>query len=221
VGANRRLLGGFLDEVARGPAVLVGNSMGGYLALAEAAAEPAKVSSLVLVDPAVPLARGGGFDARVTALFAALALPVVGELLMHLRNRSPERAVRDLLGLCCVDPSLVADHVLAAHLALARERASYGRVVAHDFLVAQRSLVARLVRPRRFFAMVASIPCPALIVQGDRDRLVRVANTRALAAARPDWQLEVFPGVGHVPQLEAAERFVATVGAWLERQPRA
>jgi len=221
IGANRRLLGRFLDEVAHGRAVLVGNSMGGYLALAEAAAEPAKVSSLVLVGPAVPIARGGGFDARVTAMFAAMSIPFLGELALHLRSRSPERAVQDLLALCCVDPSLIPDHVREAHVALARERASYGSVAARDFLAAQRSLVARLLQPRRFFRMVASIRCPALIVQGERDRLVRLASARALAAARPDWQLEVFPGVGHVPQLEAAARFVETVGAWLQRQPNA
>src|SRR4051812_46724805 len=42
---NRLLLGRFLDEVARGPATLIGNSMGGYLSIATAAAWPTKVSS--------------------------------------------------------------------------------------------------------------------------------------------------------------------------------
>src|SRR5512144_1647563 len=48
VGANRALIGRFLDEVAGERAVLVGNSMGGYLCLAEAAAEPDRIASLVL-----------------------------------------------------------------------------------------------------------------------------------------------------------------------------
>lgn len=218
VGANRRLLGRFLDEVVIEPAVLVGNSMGGYLVLAEAAAEPAKATSLVLVDPAVPIARGGAFDPQVLALFTAMAIPVVGELLMRLRTRSPEKAVSQMLALVCADPSIVDADVLEAHVALARERSSYGGVVGRDFLAAQRSLMMRLVRRRRFFDMVATIACPALIVQGDRDRLVRLANARALAAARPDWELEVIEGVGHVPQLEAPERFIAIVGAWLSNR---
>ncbi|MFL5423958.1 MAG: alpha/beta fold hydrolase, partial [Myxococcales bacterium] len=65
VGNNRRVLGRFLDAVAREPAVLVGNSMGGYLSIAEAAAEPGKIESIVLVNPAVPLAPGARFDPRV------------------------------------------------------------------------------------------------------------------------------------------------------------
>ena len=43
--------------------------------------------------------------------------------------------------------------------------------------------------------MVGAIRAPALVIQGDRDRLVPPAGARALAAARPDWRLEVLGGV--------------------------
>ena len=222
VGANRKLLGRFLDTVAREPAVLMGNSMGGYLSLAEAAAEPQKVASLVLVDPAVPLAPGPRFDPGVTAMFFAMAMPVVGGALMLRRHRrGPEQGVRDILSLCCVDPSRVAREVFDAHVELARERAVEGRVNGRDFLAAQRSLMVRLMRRRHFYAMVATIRAEALIVQGDRDRLVRIEAARALAAARPDWRFEVLEGVGHVPQLEAPDRFLAVVEPWLERRAAA
>jgi pimeloyl-ACP methyl ester carboxylesterase len=39
-----------------------------------------------------------------------------------------------------------------------------------------------------------------------------------MVALRPDWTLAVFDGVGHVPQLEAPDRFVATTLAWLDAQ---
>lgn len=214
VGANRRLLGRFLEEVARAPAVLVGNSMGGYLALAEAAAEPEKVSSLVLVDPAVPNTRVRSWDPLVFALFTAYALPGVGAALMRWRGRrGPERLVRDTLALCCVDASRVASEVVRAHVELARER--HGPQAGRDFLAAQRSLMARLIRYRRFYAMVAGIRARALIVQGALDRLVRLEAARALAQVRPDWRFEVLEGVGHVPQLEAPERFLAAVEPWI------
>jgi len=219
VEANRRLLGRFLDEIAREPAVLVGNSMGGYIVLTEAAAEPDKVAALVLVDPAVPRAPGAPFDRRVLAFFAGLVLPGFGAAMMRRRARlGPEHAVRETLAMCCVDPSRVDQDVVAAHIELARERAGYGSVVGRDFLVAVRSLTARLVRPKRFFAMVETIRAPALIVEGERDRLVRVEAARALAAARPDWQIEVLPDIGHVPQLEAPERFLAVVEPWLRER---
>jgi pimeloyl-ACP methyl ester carboxylesterase len=216
VGANRQLLGRFVEEVARAPAVLIGNSMGGYISLAEAAAEPDKVAGLVLVDPAVPRAPGAGFDRGVVAFFAGVLLPGVGGALMRRRaRRGPLQNVRDTLALCCVDPARVDPEVFAAHVALARERAAFGPVVGRDFLDAVRSLTAALIRRRQFYAMVATIRAPALIVQGERDRLVRVEAARALAAARPDWQLEVLDDVGHVPQLETPARFLAVVEPWL------
>jgi pimeloyl-ACP methyl ester carboxylesterase len=219
VGANRRLVGAFLDEVAREPAVLMGNSMGGYLSIAEAAAEPAKVSSLVLVNAALPMADRATFDRRVFAWFMGMALPGVGAALMRVRaRRGPEQMVRDVLRLCCVDPSRVAPEVVEAHVALARERLGYGRVVGKDFLAAQRSLMARLFRRKRFERMVATVRAPALILQGDRDRLVQLASARALAALRTDWQLAVLEGIGHVPQLEAPERFLDAVVPWLRRR---
>ena len=216
VRANRRLLGRFLEKVVGERAVLVGNSMGGFLAIAEAAREPERVSGLVLVAPAVPLARGARLDARVLALFAGLALPFVGTALIRRRaRRGPEQSVRDLLALCCVDPSRIAADVLEAHVALARERAMHGAAVGDDFLSAARSLTVALARRAQFFERVRAVKAPALIVQGANDRLVRVEAARALAAARPDWRLEVLDDVGHVPQLEAPERFLAVVEPWL------
>jgi pimeloyl-ACP methyl ester carboxylesterase len=215
VDANRRMLGRFLEEVAREPAVLVGNSMGGYLSLAAAAAEPGMVASLVLVDPAVPIAPGAVFDKHVLALFAALALPLVGGAVTRWRRRrGPEQSVGDILALCCVDPARITRDVYQAHVELARERElspDYGRA----FLAAQRSLMARLVRRRHFRRMIRRVRAPALIVHGQRDRLVRVEAARALLTARPDWRLEVLDDIGHVPQLEAPERFLALVEPWV------
>ena len=218
VGKNQQLLGRFLAAVAGEPAVLVGNSMGGYLSIAEAAAEPERVAGLVLVDPAVPLVLGAGFDLEVLALFAARATPGVGGALMRRRRLGdPERAVRGLLSLCCVDAGRIAADVVAAHVELTRVRHGQGAQVGRDFLEAQRSLVGALVRRGAFHRMVAAVRAPTLIVQGERDRLVRVAAVRAVAAARPDWQLEVLADLGHVPQLEAPERFLAVVEPWLRR----
>ncbi len=221
VDANRALLGRVVAAVAGGPAILVGNSMGGYISLNLAAAEPDKVAGLVLVAPAIPRVAGAGFDHQVTAFFAGVLLPGVAWALMRRRaRRTPEQNVRETLALCCVDSSLVDPEVVAAHIALARERVAYGPAVGRDFLEAVRSLTAGLVRPRRFYRMVSTIRAPALLVQGDRDRLVRVEAVRALAAARPDWQLEVFENVGHVPQLETPARFLGVVEPWLRARQR-
>jgi len=103
---------------------------------------------------------------------------------------------------------------------MARERQAMPWAQA-AFLAAARSIMGVLARRRRLHALIAEIEAPTLIIQGTEDRLVPLAASRATAALRRDWSLAVFDGVGHVPQLEALERFVETVVAWLEGRGRA
>ncbi len=71
VRANQRLLGRFIDQVVGEPAILVGNSMGGMIALLEAADHPRRAAALVLVDPAMPRARGVRLDFEGARVLAA------------------------------------------------------------------------------------------------------------------------------------------------------
>ena len=214
---HRDLLGRFLASVVAGPAIVVGNSMGGLLAMMEAAAEPARVSHLILAGPAQPTPRRGRIDLEVLAVFATYATPWLGAWYMRRRaaRLGPEGLVREMLRLCCVDPSRVAPDVRAAHVALAAERLARMPWATDVFLDATRSLLSALRRRRRFFAMVDRVAAPCLIIQGAGERLVPVAASRELARRRPDWTLEVFDGIGHVPQLEASGRFVETAERWL------
>ena len=105
VGANRALLDRFLGASCAEPAVLVGNSMGGLIALMEASLRPDKVAALVLVGPAQPRPLLAAVDWMVVATFAAYAMPLVGESFVRWRARllGPEGVVRQTLALCCVD----------------------------------------------------------------------------------------------------------------------
>jgi len=221
VDANRGLLDRFLDAVADGPAILVGNSMGGLIAMMEAAGQPAKVTRLVLVGPAQPRPTATLIDPLVALNFAAYAFPGVGETLMRWRaaRLGPEGLVRQTLALCCADPACLPPDVVAAHVAMARERQAMPWAQT-AFLEAARSMMVVLARRGRMHALIAAIEAPTLIVQGTKDRLVPLAASRATAALRPDWSLAVFEGVGHVPQLEAPERFVETVLGWLDGKGR-
>jgi pimeloyl-ACP methyl ester carboxylesterase len=46
-------------------------------------------------------------------------------------------------------------------------------------------------------ALLHRLKVPVLILQGDADKNVSVADAQTLAAARPDATLKVFPGVNH------------------------
>jgi len=218
VGANRALLDRFLDTTCDEPAVLVGNSMGGLISLMQAALHPEKVAALVLVGPAQPRPLLAATDWRIVATFAAYAMPMIGETFVRWRARllGPEGVVRQTLDLCCVDASRISPEVFAAHVALAEERASAMPWAAEAFLGAARSVVSRTMRTSWFADLVCAVKAPTLLVQGDADRLVPVMASRGLAERRPDWRLEVLPGIGHVPQLEAPDHFVDLLGAWLD-----
>src|SRR2546430_11006033 len=123
VHANRILLDRFLEAVAAGPVVLVGNSMGGLVAMMEAALAPERVAGLVLVAPAPPRSAAAPMDRTVAALFLH-ALPGLGQLALRRPARllGPAGQVRSTLALCCADAPRVAPEVVAAHVALAPER---------------------------------------------------------------------------------------------------
>jgi glycerol-3-phosphate dehydrogenase len=218
VNANRALLDRFLDTVIGGPAILVGNSMGGLIALSEAAVSPAKVAGLVLVAPAQPRLSGMRVDPAVRLVFTLYAIPGVGE--WYLRRRAARLGaaglVTDIMRLCCVDPSRVPTDVVAAHVQLASERLASMPWANEALLVAARSLLWELRDRRRFQALVPRVTQPTLLIQGTGDRLVPLAASQALAKSRPDWTFEVFDGIGHVPQLEAPRQFVDVVTRWLD-----
>jgi pimeloyl-ACP methyl ester carboxylesterase len=96
-----------------------------------------------------------------------------------------------------------------------RRRRGHGWAIP-SFLEADRSIARYVLRPRRFTGLIHKISAPTLLVHGSEDRLVSVDSARWAAAQRPDWTYREIEGVGHVPMLEAAERFVDLVTDWLE-----
>jgi pimeloyl-ACP methyl ester carboxylesterase len=222
VHGNQELLHRFLTEVAGTPAVLVGNSMGGLISVLQTDARPETVAGLVLVDPALPVGVRARPHPLVALIFATYAVPAVGRTLMTRRQlvRSTEQQAMDVLRLCTVNPSRIPEEVVAAHLALARERSDYPDVDG-ELVVAARSLLWVLARRRQHAAMLGRITAPVLLLHGDRDRLVPVAAARATALANPLWTFEVAHGIGHVPQLEDPEWTVHHVLAWLDGAGRA
>ena len=218
VPANRRLLERFLREVAGEPVVLIGNSMGGAISALQAAATPDLVRAVVLVDPALPRPLLSPIDPRVAASFAALVVPGIGEAAMSRRRRrvTAERIVQETLALCCVDPGRVPRDVVDTAIRMAKDRGN-DREAAPSFLLAARSVIKMLTRPRRLNAALDAIDVPVLLMHGDKDRLVPVRVARSVARAHPEWQLEIAEDVGHVPQLEAAEWTADVLLAWLRR----
>jgi pimeloyl-ACP methyl ester carboxylesterase len=220
VAANRALLHRFVGSVARGPVILMGNSMGGMISLLEVAAAPDEVAGLILLDPALPFVPAR-LDPWVAAMFALYATPGIGRLMMDRRRMSPEELVDTVLSVCCADPSRVSRELVAEHVEQVRQRAAFDGA-RHDFVAAMRSVVTTAGDWGQAYRRgVRSVSCPVLVVHGERDRLVPVSAARGAARANPSWSLVELLGVGHVPQLEAPEECAAAIMEWLDDGGRA
>jgi pimeloyl-ACP methyl ester carboxylesterase len=215
VGANAGLVHDFITGVIGQPVTLMGNSMGGHIAILEAAAEPTWISSMVLVDAAIPGPHVRRPEPRMLGAVAALSVPSLAQTLVdrELREEGPEGLVNRALALVCADPSRVDPDVVEAHVQLTKERQRLGRQNARAFSQATRSIGLRMADPR-FWSRVAAVHAPTLVIHGSLDRLIPVAAARELVRRRPDWELRVLDGVGHVPMLETPDLFMQALESW-------
>lgn len=215
VGANVDLVHEFIQKVVGAPVLLMGNSMGGHIAVIEAAAHPESVRSMVLVDPAIPGPHVTRPEPLMLGAMAALSVPGLAQTLLDRRVRTlgAEDLVKRTLELVCADPSRVDPKVVAAHVQLTRERERLGRQNARAFVQATRSIGLRIADPR-FWTRVAAVRVPTLVIHGSRDRLIPLPAVEDLARRRPDWELRVLDGVGHVPMMETPDRFMGVLDAW-------
>jgi pimeloyl-ACP methyl ester carboxylesterase len=216
LGANAELVHRFIEDVIGEPVILMGNSMGGHIAILVAADHPHWVSRLILVDPAVPGEHVRRIDPASLGVVAALSLPGLAEIVIdrRARNLGPEGLVKRTINLVMADPSRVGGDLLEAHVQLIRERSNLGRQNSRAFTQAIRSLGLRMADPR-FWARMKKVEAPTLVVHGELDRLIPLSAARDLIRRRPDWTLEIIEGVGHVPMMEAPDRFLEVVNQWL------
>jgi pimeloyl-ACP methyl ester carboxylesterase len=210
---------GVMDALELERAHLVGNSMGGRVAIEVGLRRPERVAGLALLSPAVAFVRRGYHP------IVRLLRPELG-LLPHKFGRGV--VARQFWGLFAdpdqVDPS-VADVVVDE---FQRIYASAGARLA--FLSAARNLY--LDRPfgrGGFYPRLAELEAPALFVWGASDTLIPPGFKRHVRRWLPGAEQIVLHGCGHVPQVERPEqtngllrRFFARVdalgGRWRSEQ---
>lgn len=197
-----------LDELGVERAAVVGNSLGGRVAIELALSNPNRVASLALLDPALP-----GFRWRSIAAFSRVIPTELMGFPVPLRERWMELAIRQLFARPGSLPRQV--HAVAAREFVRIYRDPAARMA---FLSALRHLVSE--RPDPFFASMDRVTQPALVIFGERDRLVPPRLGVRLVQQLPDAQLVVLPGVGHVPQIEAMDETLEHVMSFLAVTPR-
>lgn len=190
------------------PVHVVGNSLGGAVALQLLALQPARVASLALISSA-------GFGSEVSWSVRMLATPGIGSFIA----RHPTRA-----GVRLVERTIYADRSLATQEridhALTQARQPAAGPTLHELARAVASI--RGVRHRfrhELLAEATGHPRPTLIVWGDRDRVLPVHHLEAARRYLPHAQTHVFSGIGHMPQIECPDEFAELLTGFISSLP--
>jgi pimeloyl-ACP methyl ester carboxylesterase len=212
---SRRSLARFLDRVATGHVVLVGNSMGGLVAMTEAAVEPDRVAGLVLSASVFPWAPRAWPHPVVLGAFALYGMEGVGERVVRTRRRSvsPEAFVAFGLRLLTVDAGRIPSDIVELQVDLIRETRDDDDQ-PQAFIEAARSVTAFVRSPSVSTRTMDAIGCPVLVIHGRRDRFVPALAAEAALSSHPAWRGRMLADVGHVPQMERPDRWLSEVADW-------
>jgi len=192
-----------LDELGLESAVLVGASGGGIWATWSALDQPDRVRGLVMLG-SVPLFPG----ARVPVGIRLLATPVLGDVLSRTVRPGRRMLLRLMSSMGEADtilrhPDLLESLIDAAHDPVA----TAANVTEFQALLSPfGARSATRIHP----VDLRRLAVPTLMIWGDHDPVVSVANARAAAQQIPDARLEVLPA-GHVPQLGNPSRVAELV----------
>jgi pimeloyl-ACP methyl ester carboxylesterase len=183
-----------LDTLGTGPVDIIGNSMGGAIALSIARARPQAVRRVVLMG----------------SMGVAMALPAG---LNTVWGYTPGIAqMREVIGLFAHDRRLITDELIEL-----RYQASLDPKVS-------ASWQAMFPEPRQRWAddlaltgtELASIQAPVLLIHGRDDRVVpwRVSSAQ-LIDLLPDARMHILSGCGHWTMIEKTAEFLAVVRPFL------
>jgi pimeloyl-ACP methyl ester carboxylesterase/putative sterol carrier protein len=196
----------FQRAVGARRATLLGNSLGGRIALEAGLTHPRSVRALVLLTPS-PAFR------RLRELVPAVRLlrPELASVPMPLNHRLMVAGIKTMLS----DPSRLPKpwYDAAADEGIRVFRSRAHRVAF--FATARQIFLEEAHGQHGFWDRLPNLEPPALFVWGDRDRLVPASFARHVTNALPDAQSVVLSDSGHVPQFEHPERTMALVREFL------
>jgi non-heme chloroperoxidase len=180
---------GLMDELGIERAIVVGHSMGAWVARQIAIANPGRVDGLVLA---------GAFQSSLAGDPEAAA------------------AMRELADVPDPVPAEVAHEFQVSTLASPIAAEQLDTFVAESLKLSARSWrdlflgFAELDQP----AGAVELPMPTLLVWGDQEAFIPREVQDQLLETLPDARLEVYEGVGHALHWEQPERFAADVAAF-------
>jgi pimeloyl-ACP methyl ester carboxylesterase len=198
LGAFAVWLRDFLDELGISRATVVGQSLGGGVAMQFVYQHPDYCQRLVLIS-------SGGFGPDVGFILRLLSAPGA-EVLLPVIAPQPVLAVGNkvrswLTGAGIQSPR--GAEIWSAYSSLS------DRQTQQSFLRTLRSVVdyrGQAVSALNRLQLRADLPVMA--IWGDKDRIIPVDHAYTARAVCQDCRLEVLPGIGHFPQVESPDKVV-------------
>ena len=185
----------FLDAHGIGKTAIVGNSLGGRIALQMATDRPDRITKMVLMGTP-------GVDMTPTEGLAAL------------RAYEPSHdAMRDLLrNYFAVDPAMITDELVEIRHAASIADGAYEAYRAMFFDPRHAGSELGITENE-----VRAIATPILLVHGREDKVVPLQVSLKMLGLLPNADLHVFSACGHWTQIERADEFSALVTDHLSR----
>ena len=182
-----------------GRSVVVGFSMGALVGRAFAFAHPERLAGLALLN--------GVYDRTPAELDAIRARLQLAE------TDGPEALIEAALARW-LSPEFRAAAPDAVAAIEDRLRAND----RHGFLAAYRVFIEA---DEAAAGPLTALSCPALVITGEKDQGSTSAMAAAMAAAIPDAELHVLPGLAHLAPIEGADAVNALLLGFLDRLGRA
>jgi pimeloyl-ACP methyl ester carboxylesterase len=214
--AHADTLGEFLRGLDNERVHVVGNSMGGAVAMLLAARHPELVRTLTLISPAMPDRRPD--PRRLSDPRMALAyLPLLGRRVRRqMAKLTPRQRAEQVINLCYANPARFSDRRLDE---LAEEHSARAELkwaapaLAHSTLAIFRTWFAR--GQASLWSIAPTVDVPALVVWGTEDKVISVRRAARTAKSLPRGRLLVLPRTGHVAQMERPVTVArAVLGMW-------
>ncbi len=185
-----------LQHLQCGPAILIGHSMGGYIAFAFLRQYPEWVKGLVLVSTRAaadsPEGKAGREALAQAVEKANSAAPVVAKMLTNM----------------IAPASIAADPNLKTEVE---------RIMSHTSLNGLAGGLRGMATRADAQDLLAAVHVPTLIIAGAADALIPPTESENMAKAISGAQLHLIEGAGHLPSLEKPEEMNRVLQAWLRK----